>query len=45
MDELVTCFKGRGADVVGSWSPDGYDHMESKSIADGKFVGARRLAA
>merc|ERR1712194_18060 len=27
MDELVT------------WSTDGYDHMESKSVADGKFVG------
>merc|ERR1711990_707981 len=39
MDELKTCFEGRGADIVGSWSTDGYDHMESKSIADGKFVG------
>merc|ERR1712216_713689 len=26
-------------DIVGSWSTDGYDHMESKSVADGKFVG------
>ena len=39
MDELKTCFEGRGAAIVGSWSTDGYDHMESKSIADGKFVG------
>ena len=39
MDELVSCFKNSGADIVGSWSTDGYDHMESKSVADGKFVG------
>lgn len=39
MDELVTCFKGQGADIVGAWSADGYEHEESKSIADGKFVG------
>merc|ERR1719237_830648 len=31
MDELVTCFKGQGA--------EGYDHMESKSIDGEKFVG------
>ena len=31
MDELKTCFEGRGAAIVGSWSTDGYDHMESKS--------------
>merc|ERR1740130_1277853 len=24
MDELMTCFKGSGADIVGSWSTDGY---------------------
>ena len=40
MDELVTCFKGSGADIVGSWSTDGYDHMESKSVDGAKFVGA-----
>merc|ERR1712060_368224 len=40
MDELVSCFSKQGADIVGSWSADGYDHMESKSIGgDGKFVG------
>merc|ERR1711865_1293647 len=39
IDELATCFKDRGADLVGSWSVDGYDHMESKSISGGKFVG------
>lgn len=39
MDELTSCFKKQGAEIVGSWDPDGYDHMESKSIAGGKFVG------
>merc|ERR1719191_2493383 len=40
MDELVSCFSKQGADIIGSWSADGYDHMESKSIdGDGKFVG------
>merc|ERR1712216_903796 len=39
MDELVTCFKNQGADIVGSWSTDGYDHMESKSVDGAKFVG------
>jgi flavodoxin I len=39
MDELATCFSGQGAKIVGSWPTDGYEHMESKSIADGKFVG------
>ena len=42
MDELVTCFKNQGADIVGSWSTDGYDHMESKSVDGAKFVGALR---
>jgi len=39
MDELASCFKAQGADIVGSWSTDGYDHEESKSIDGGKFVG------
>merc|ERR1719389_1406994 len=40
MDELVSCFSKQGAEIIGSWSADGYDHMESKSIdGDGKFVG------
>ena len=39
MDELKTCFEGQGATIIGSWSTDGYDHEESKSVADGKFVG------
>ena len=36
---MATCFEKQGAEVIGSWSTDGYDHEESKSIADGKFVG------
>merc|ERR1719235_1080144 len=39
MDELTACFKAQGAEIVGSWSTDGYDHEESKSIDGGKFVG------
>merc|ERR1719353_471182 len=39
MDELVMCFKGQGAEIVGSWSTDGYDHSESKSVDGDKFVG------
>merc|ERR1719271_2190166 len=39
MDELATCFKARGAELVGSVSTDGYDFEESKSVADGKFIG------
>jgi len=39
MEELANCFKGQGAEVVGAWSTDGYEYEESKSIADGKFVG------
>ena len=39
MDELATCFKARGADIIGSVSTDGYEFEESKSVAGGKFVG------
>eukprot|EP00316_Scyphosphaera_apsteinii_P013268 CAMPEP_0119302674 /NCGR_PEP_ID=MMETSP1333-20130426/4232_1 /TAXON_ID=418940 /ORGANISM="Scyphosphaera apsteinii, Strain RCC1455" /LENGTH=208 /DNA_ID=CAMNT_0007305101 /DNA_START=44 /DNA_END=670 /DNA_ORIENTATION=- len=39
MDELKSCFSAQGADVIGSWSTDGYDHMESKSVDGDKFVG------
>merc|ERR1719181_1498483 len=39
MDELKSCFEKQGATVIGSWSTDGYDHEESKSIDGGKFVG------
>merc|ERR1712078_588032 len=39
MDELKTCFEGRGATVIGSVATDSYEYEESKSVADGKFVG------
>merc|ERR1719484_482464 len=39
MDELKSCFEKQGATVVGAWPTDGYEHEESKSVADGKFVG------
>ena len=40
MDELKTCFANQGAEIVGAWPTDGYDHMESKSVEGDKFVGA-----
>ena len=39
MDELKSCFEARGAEIIGSVSTDGYEFEESKSVADGKFVG------
>jgi flavodoxin I len=39
MDELKSCFEGQGAEVIGAVGTDGYEHEDSKSIADGKFVG------
>merc|ERR1712078_791652 len=39
MDELASCFKAQGAEIIGSWPTDGYDHEESKSIDGDKFVG------
>jgi len=39
MDELTSCFKAQGAEIVGAWSTEGYDHDESKSVDGGKFVG------
>merc|ERR1719327_777281 len=39
MDEIASCFKAQGAEIVGAWSTDGYDFVESKSAADGKFIG------
>merc|ERR1719379_223696 len=35
MDELATCFKARGAEIIGSVSTDSYEFEESKSVADG----------
>ena len=40
MDELKTCFANQGAEIVGAWPTEGYDHMESKSVEGDKFVGA-----
>ena len=39
MEELASCFKAQGAEVVGSWDVEGYEHEESKSIDGGKFIG------
>merc|ERR1719240_56852 len=39
MDELATCFEKQGAEIVGAWSTDGYDHEESKSVRGDNFVG------
>ena len=37
--ELYDLFTAAGATVVGATSTDGYDHADTKSIRDGKFVG------
>merc|ERR1719171_1832612 len=39
MDELASTFKAQGAEIIGAVSTDGYEFEESKSVADGKFVG------
>uniref|UniRef100_A0A7S2FP55 Flavodoxin-like domain-containing protein n=1 Tax=Florenciella parvula TaxID=236787 RepID=A0A7S2FP55_9STRA len=39
MGELHDLFTAAGATVVGATSTDGYDHADTKSIRDGKFVG------
>ena len=39
MDELSSCFKAQGAEIIGAVSTDGYEFEESKSVLDGKFVG------
>lgn len=36
---LYQILKGYGAEIVGSWSPDGYVFEHSPSIVDGRFVG------
>lgn len=39
--ELYDCFTGKGAKVYGMTPSDsGFDYSESKSVSDGKFVGA-----
>jgi flavodoxin len=39
MGELYDLMTAKGATVVGATSTDGYDHSETKSTRDGKFVG------
>merc|ERR1719171_320029 len=39
MDELHSCFTAQGAEAIGMVSVDGYDHSESKSTRDDKFLG------
>ena len=39
MDELSSCFSAQGAEIIGAVSTDGYEYEESKSVADGKFIG------
>merc|ERR1719240_252936 len=39
MDELATCFEKQGAEIVGAWPTEGYDHEESKSVRGDNFVG------
>lgn len=36
---LYEVFKGFGAEIVGSWSTDGYTFEHSAAIVDGRFVG------
>ena len=37
--ELYDCFTKQGAEVIGFTPTDGYSHVESKAIRDGKFCG------
>jgi flavodoxin I len=37
--EIFDCFTAGGATCVGAVSTDGYDHVDSKAVRDGKFVG------
>ena len=37
--ELYDCFTGAGATHVGSVSTDGYQHVDSKAVRGGSFVG------
>jgi flavodoxin I len=39
MDELKHCFEKQGAEILGFTSTQGYDHTESKSETNGRFVG------
>ena len=37
--ELYDLFSSKGCKVYGMTSQDGYDHVESKAVKDGKFCG------
>ena len=39
MDELATCFSKQGAEIIGSVPVGDYEYEESKSVANGKFIG------
>ena len=39
MAKLYNIFKDKGANIVGSWSTDGYTFTASDAVIDGKFVG------
>ena len=39
MIQLYRVLKNYGADIVGSWSTEGYEFKHSASIVDGRFVG------
>jgi len=36
---LYQVFKGYGAEIIGSWSTDGYTFQHSAAVVDGRFVG------
>jgi flavodoxin I len=36
---LHDLFKGYGAEIVGSWSTEGYTFQQSAAVVDGRFVG------
>lgn len=37
--ELYDLFKAKGCEIYGLTSQEGYDHVESKAVVDGKFCG------
>lgn len=39
LDELGTCFRDSGAQLIGRWPLDGYDIWESRAVWNGEFVG------
>jgi flavodoxin I len=39
IEELHSTFEAAGAKMLGYVGADGYQHSESKSVADGKFLG------